>query len=420
MTRLKIFRTFLPIAASSAFIASVSVAAGDTEGWKLEFAKSLGGAVPTAADICGLNAVVGNSSSLGAAMIVQRSASGPWMDGVSLQRPSNVSLFGFSVAIDGDVAIVGGPGSGGRAVIYERAATGEWSEGLVLANPGGGSQFGYAVDIEEGIALVGAPQGGAAGRAHVFEQAPNGEWLPVQVLAGSGGQAVNFGSSVAISAGLALVGAPSGTSGRAELFRRDSSGIWNTEQIFTYPGLPQLGTAVGIDADTVVVGAPAAAGRAVVWERLKGGDWDAGTLLPGGSNLFGTAVAIGNDRILIGAPSPGAGGAVGFKRAGDGSWILEANLPALGFGSQLGQSVAIDGDQAMVGANGAFGIYRQAGCPGEGCIADLNCDGIVDGGDLSILLGDWGLTDSPANISDKGPVNGADLALLLSDWGLCP
>jgi|GEM_PF-6023568 len=174
MTRLKIFRTALPTAACSVLIASAA-AAGGAEGWELEFAGSLGGATPTAVDISGLDAIVGSSSNLGAAMIVQRSASGPWMDGVSLQRPSNVSLFGFSVAIDGDVAIVGGPGSGGRAVIYERAATGEWSEGLVLANPGGGSQFGYAVDIEEGIALVGAPQGGAAGRAHVFEQAPNGE-----------------------------------------------------------------------------------------------------------------------------------------------------------------------------------------------------------------------------------------------------
>jgi hypothetical protein len=55
--------------------------------------------------------------------------------------------------------------------------------------------------------------------------------------------------------------------------------------------------------------------------------------------------------------------------------------------------------------------------------SDLNLNGIVDGGDLGVLLAFWG-TASPAfpraDINRDGVVNGADLGLLLSFWGACP
>jgi hypothetical protein len=53
------------------------------------------------------------------------------------------------------------------------------------------------------------------------------------------------------------------------------------------------------------------------------------------------------------------------------------------------------------------------------CPGDLNGDGIVDGADLSILLGAWGDADGPADIDGSGLVDGADLAALLGDWGPC-
>jgi len=52
-----------------------------------------------------------------------------------------------------------------------------------------------------------------------------------------------------------------------------------------------------------------------------------------------------------------------------------------------------------------------------GCVAaDLNCDGIVGGADLGILLGQWGTAGS-ADINRDGVVNGPDLGLLLGAWG---
>jgi len=53
--------------------------------------------------------------------------------------------------------------------------------------------------------------------------------------------------------------------------------------------------------------------------------------------------------------------------------------------------------------------------------ADLNCDGVVDGADLLILLGQWGECadpdDCPADLNGDGVVDGADLLILLGSWG---
>ncbi|MBC23288.1 MAG: hypothetical protein CMJ32_05160 [Phycisphaerae bacterium] len=53
---------------------------------------------------------------------------------------------------------------------------------------------------------------------------------------------------------------------------------------------------------------------------------------------------------------------------------------------------------------------------GSGCPVDLNGDGVVDGVDLAILLGNWGGTGL-GDINCDGVIDGADLALLLGAWG---
>jgi hypothetical protein len=56
------------------------------------------------------------------------------------------------------------------------------------------------------------------------------------------------------------------------------------------------------------------------------------------------------------------------------------------------------------------------------CVGDVNFDGIVNGADISVLLGFWGLNGKPvaADINKDGSVDGADLAQLLGSWGECP
>lgn len=53
------------------------------------------------------------------------------------------------------------------------------------------------------------------------------------------------------------------------------------------------------------------------------------------------------------------------------------------------------------------------------CVADFNGDGVVNGGDLAMLLGDWGLPGSPYDVSGDGALGGADLSVMLGTWGPC-
>ncbi len=56
-----------------------------------------------------------------------------------------------------------------------------------------------------------------------------------------------------------------------------------------------------------------------------------------------------------------------------------------------------------------------------GCAADITDDGVVNGGDLGVMLSNWGLASSSGvgDISHDGVVNGIDLAELLARWGTC-
>jgi formylglycine-generating enzyme required for sulfatase activity len=54
----------------------------------------------------------------------------------------------------------------------------------------------------------------------------------------------------------------------------------------------------------------------------------------------------------------------------------------------------------------------------EGCAADANGDGVVNGSDLAMVLGGWGpCAGCPADLNANGQVNGEDLAVVLTRWG---
>ena len=52
------------------------------------------------------------------------------------------------------------------------------------------------------------------------------------------------------------------------------------------------------------------------------------------------------------------------------------------------------------------------------CPPDLNFDGIVNGADLTLMLGSWGQRGC-GDLDGSGQVDGADLTLLLGGWGNC-
>lgn len=65
------------------------------------------------------------------------------------------------------------------------------------------------------------------------------------------------------------------------------------------------------------------------------------------------------------------------------------------------------------------------GAGAQGCVGDVAVDRRVDGGDLGVLLANWGPVTSTAlsracDFDNSGQVDGADLGALLSSWGACP
>ena len=55
------------------------------------------------------------------------------------------------------------------------------------------------------------------------------------------------------------------------------------------------------------------------------------------------------------------------------------------------------------------------------CPGDFNDNGVVDGGDLGLMLVAWGTcSECPEDLNGDGNVNGADLGLMLVAWGVCP
>jgi hypothetical protein len=54
-----------------------------------------------------------------------------------------------------------------------------------------------------------------------------------------------------------------------------------------------------------------------------------------------------------------------------------------------------------------------------GCIGDIDQNGTVNGGDLSLLLNMWGSDDPSGDLDGNGIVGGSDLSLILTSWLAC-
>jgi FG-GAP repeat len=141
----------------------------------------------------------------------------------------------------------------------------------------------------------------------------------------------------------------------------------------------EFGSAVAIDGDTMVVGAPdeddggRSAGSVYVYVR-SGDKWtQQGAFIASDSapdGRFGASVAISGDSIVVGAPdslgianTPGA--AYVFVRNGT-TWSEQAKLTGTGVGAAqfFGQSVGISGDTVVVGKAG-FSAAGMTFSPGS-------------------------------------------------------
>ena len=202
-------------------------------------------------------------------------------------------------------------------------------------------------------------------------------FLETKLTASDGADFDYFGRSVALSGDTALVGAAqhdvggNENQGAAYVFVR-SGGIWAQQaQLSAADGSPgdSFGDSVALSGNTAVVGAPwndaggsVRQGSAYVFVR-SGTTWTQQAQLAASdgesSDKFGDSVAISGDTALVGASADAMGtqgdqgSAYVFVRSGT-IWTQQAKLIALdGAGwTKLGTSVALSGDTALVGAPG--------------------------------------------------------------------
>jgi len=170
----------------------------------------------------------------------------------------------------------------------------------------------------------------------------------------------------------------------------------------------------------------------------------AGVGAPGGSNLSGVmapfnAGAPGARVIKLASMAPGD--PVDWDDDGVISGVAQRDPNNLKFGAAPSQTLVGHNDwlnlRWQIGGSPDFqeGVHSNDTADDEfdteehafinalfisvGCGADLNNDGVVDGADLGLFLGDWGGGATPADLNADGIVDGADLGLLLGDWGPC-
>jgi hypothetical protein len=196
---------------------------------------------------------------------------------------------------------------------------------------------------------------------------------PLRLIAPDGANYDQFGFSTAISGDTIVVGAPFRNEGfhyeqgAAYVYRWTGSG-WSYEATLRTPDAPsndEFGISVAIDGDTIVVGAvfddvgAQDQGSAHVFVR-SGTAWShqARLVAPDGAafDCFGQSVALSGDTALIGAHLDDEtyayqGSAHIFTRTGT-SWTHEAKLVASDgrYNDEFGCSVSLDGATALVGA----------------------------------------------------------------------
>jgi hypothetical protein len=251
------------------------------------------------------------------------------------------------------------------------------------------SSFGFSLSVSGDYAIIGMPyihtsEGQLPGAAYIFHRSGD-NWTQQAKLTPTGGLEWEvFGYSVSISGDYAVVGAPitfsESDTGAAYVFHRSGdSWIQQTrlKSLSTSGHLDFFGFSVSISGDYVVVGAAYdsdevyEAGAAHIFCR-SGTSWVKTAKLTASDaeeeDELGYSVSISGDYAIVGAA--GSRSAYIFERSGD-SWTQQARVTSsdAGKGEAFGYSVSISGEYAIIGApyyylendKGAAYIFNRSG-----------------------------------------------------------
>lgn len=276
---------------------------------------------------------------------------------VATDRKDNAE-FGQSVSISGNYAVVGVPNErsdvnnqnemsqSGAAYVFEKINDSTWKQvqKITAADRTPGDHFGWSVAISGNYIVVGSIYdreddkgnniGPAAGTVYIFEKSVNGQWNQMQKI--DPGDSYNyFGTAVAIDDNIIVVGAPGNSIDTA-------NNLW--------PNINDAGALFVYEKS------------GTYWKMVQKLIAEKRTIDNLGENL-GTSVSISGNYIIGGAPGNHfdvnfknrmefAGAAYVFERIG-GVWKQVEKLVASDRSSydNFGNAVSINGNNIVVGAN---------------------------------------------------------------------
>ena len=296
-----------------------------------------------------------------------------------------VDGFGRAVALSETAALVVAEGGGA----YAFDAGDGWEEPASLSpedtDGRGFGGHGVSTAMRDDTAVIGGPAAGPdpnRGAVYLFER-DDGEWIQQRRFGAAGDDdADEFGRAVAFDGARVVVGdvhEPATMvpwTGGVEVFTTDG-GEWRREASLGTDASDQFGTAVAVDDDALLVGAPYAdpddddesTGAVYAYAFTDGGWQRRGVLSPGefdGRERFGQSVALDGERAVIGAPGDGNGSAVVYERDGR-EWTRRARLSAPGGDAEggFGDVVGIAAGTAVVAAPDAVEAGRAYAFRGD-------------------------------------------------------
>jgi len=281
--------------------------------------------------------------------------------------------FGGSVAISGNTALVGAWGDddaggiSGSAYLFD-VTTGDQLAKLTASDAAGGDLFGYSVAISGNTALVGAygnnDAGGISGSAYLFDVTTGSQLAKLTASDAAAGDF--FGWSVAISGNTALVGAygddgGGGNFGSAYLFDVTTGNQLAKLAASDATAGDLFGYSVAISGNTALVGAwldddgGINSGSAYLFDVTTGNQL-AKLTAPDAAMFdeFGGSVAISGNTALVGAQWDDDGdsdsGSAYLFDVTTGNQLAKLTPSDTTAGDRFGNSVAISGTTALVGA----------------------------------------------------------------------
>ena len=341
-----------------------------------------------------------SSDRIGSADVYVRTNSG-WQFQQKLTAPdaTSQSVFGVSVAIDGDTIVVGAHGdtnagfASGAAYVFQRTNN-QWSltQKLISSESSTWDSFGLSVGVDGNTIVCGAFGNSPSntlpvGSAFVFRLI-NNHWVETQKLAASDASENNsFGVTVAIDGNTLIVGAIGNSqfAGAVYVFEFDGSSWIEQEKLMSHDRTPRVifGYRLGIDGDTIVVASegrgdpPIEFSAAYIFRRTPSG-WHQQKKITTDDvfvngrlenmGRFGLTVAVSGDTVVVGSPNDPtinyfSGSAYIYRRTSESNWTVDQHIfPSdAARDDSFASAVAISGDTAVMGAWVKFSPLPFAG-----------------------------------------------------------